>query len=95
MNKTTTPVVEKLKVVDAGYVRLEAEMKLAGVPVTIGGYYSVALNAYNPQQVIVAMPMPDKEGDLVNDFLLDEFCDMMGWDDYETTLAIQEAVENR
>jgi hypothetical protein len=95
MNATTTPVIEKLNVREAGDVKLSADMKLAGVPVTVRGWYSIAINAYNPHTVITSMPMPDEEGDLVNDFDLETFCDMMGWDEYETRLAIQEAVEKR
>lgn len=96
MNKQlTTPVIEKLRMLEAGNVQLCANMTLAGVPVTIAGWYDVALNAYNPNEVILAMPMYDEDGDLVNNFDLETFCEMMGWDEYETRSVIQEAVENR
>jgi hypothetical protein len=82
----TTPVIENLKVVEQT-TEIWVRMTLAGVHVSIKGTYNIDTNCFYPGTV---MTQPD------NDFVgLEEFCETMGWDYFDTMSEIQNAVENR
>lgn len=93
-NQLTTPNIEKLKAREMS-VTLYADMTLAMVPVTITGQYNVHSNCYYPSMVQVNMTLEDdgiREGQM---YSLEDFCEKMGWDQYQTHDEIQEAVEKR
>jgi hypothetical protein len=75
-----TPVVENI-VMHEKTVRVSFSCMLASVPVYVTGYYFVNTNALYPEEI--------------NGQLIEDVCNEMHWDEYETTLAIQEAFENR
>jgi hypothetical protein len=89
---TTTPAVENIKIREQG-VDLRAEMKLAGVKVAVTGTYFINSNAYYPSTVTEL----DETGYPLAavDAGLEEYCETMGWNYYDTMTVIQEAVEER
>lgn len=81
MNTTkSTPVVENIEMTER-YIEVYFRCTLASVPVHITGSYNVGLNAFNPREI--------------SGQTIEEVCAEMGWDESDTTLAIQEAFENR
>lgn len=93
-NQLTTPVITDLKLREQT-IDLSVDLKLAGVPVTVVGTYYLDSNVYYPYWVETSMPMPDKDGELENKFDLEDFCETMGWEYYDTYDEIQAAVEER
>lgn len=81
MNQTTlTPVVENIEM-NERYIEVYFRCTLAGVPVYVTGNYCVNLNAFNVRDI--------------NEQTVEELCEEMGWNSYETEQAIQKAFENR
>lgn len=96
MAQVTTPVIENLKVKEAS-IKIYAEMSLADMPVTIGGWYNIHSNVFYPSTLQPLMDIVSGTKVLLNtdNHDLEEACKVLGWDYYETQYAIQEAVEKR
>lgn len=86
MNYTETPVIEKVKVEEVT-IRLRAKMTLASVAVTVSGQYNIHSNCYYPSTI-----QQDDTEEFVD---LEDYCNIMRWDYYDTFNEIQEAVEKR
>lgn len=93
-NTLTTPVIEGLAMHEYT-IKASIEMRLAGLPITICGTYNVHSNCFYPDGVIASMYLPNQDGEFVNDFDLEEFCEHMGWNYSNTYDEIQKAVETR
>jgi hypothetical protein len=91
------PNVEKVNVKPMS-VRLSVDMTLADILVTVSGQYNIDSNCYYPATVrfYSDIDLPNDEF-LLSDtaYSLENFCDFMGWDFWDTEAAIQTAVEER
>ena len=90
---TTVPNIEKLHVQEAA-ITLAADMTLAMIPVTVYGQYNINSNCYYPSHLTIRTDLEDQysDGDEAD---LEEFCEKMGWDYFDTHDLIQGAVEKR
>lgn len=93
MSNNLTPTVEKVNVREAS-IKLSAEMLLASVPVRVSGTYNIHNNTFYPYTVVEIDENGYEIGDHDSDDL-EHFCEVMGWDYFDTHDAIQEAVEKR
>lgn len=87
------PNIEALKV-QTSTIILTAKMKLAEIPVTIRGQYNIDSNCYYPSQVTIRTTLLEmfSYGDEVE---LEDLCDALEWDYYDTYSSIQRAIEER
>lgn len=86
-NQLTTPIVENVKPHEQS-VTLYVDLTLAGVKVTVTGMYNIHSNCFYPSTVL------PQEG-YSQSVSLEDYCQTMEWDYYQTHDEIQAAVEQR
>lgn len=93
-NQLTTPNIEQVKAREMS-VTVYADMTLAMIPVTVSGQYNVHSNCFYPSQVTVRMSLPEEGIRMGDELSLEDLCEKLGWDQFQTHDDIQEAVEKR